>query len=335
MPGSIPAFATIRIHVTTQLPLSKVPEAKLPALDVLETPPLSLGRMAWLKFRRHKMALVGVGILVFLILYCTLGSFVFSERYANYNETGIALNPPSARHPFGTDVIGRDILARTIYGGQISLLIGLVAVMIETSVGIIIGALSGYFGGLVDNLLMRLTESILIIPQIFLLLVMAKFFAGDIPDIHLFGRDFSGSVIVIIIIIGLTSWPYLARIVRAEFLSLKENEFVLAARATGTSTFDIIFRHILPNSIAPIVVSATLGVANAITLEAYISFLGLGVRPPTATWGNMLEGAYNYIDKPYYWLWLFPGLLILLIVLAINFVGDGLRDALDPRSRTV
>jgi len=320
--------------MTVASPSSNLHSIKPLTLDELEAPPLSLGRMAWLKFRRHKMALVGVGILVFMILYCTLGGFVFSERYANYNDTSIALQPPSLVHPFGTDVIGRDILARTIYGGQISLLIGLIAVILETTMGILIGAASGYFGGLIDTLLMRFTEAILIIPQIFLLLVMAKFLAGDIPNITILGREFSGSVVVIIGIIGLTSWPYLARIVRAEFLTLKESEFVLAARATGSSTFDIIFRHILPNSIAPIVVSATLGVANAITLEAYISFLGLGVRPPTATWGNMLEGAYNYIDKAY-WLWLFPGLLILLIVLSINFVGDGLRDALDPRSRTV
>ncbi|MCX6034884.1 MAG: ABC transporter permease [Chloroflexi bacterium] len=319
--------------MTSPLPSTSSP-AIAQLLDELDTPPLPLGRMAWLRFRRHKMALLGIGVLVLLILYCTVGSFFFSEKYANYNDTSIALQPPSAEHPFGTDVIGRDILARTIYGGQISLLIGMTAVLLETTLGILIGSLSGFFGGWVDNLLMRFTEAILIIPQIFLLLVMAKFFTGDMPDVTILGRVFSSSVIVIIVIIGLTSWPYLARIVRAEFLTLKENEFVLAARATGTSTFDIIFRHILPNSIAPIVVSATLGVANAITLEAYISFLGLGVRPPTATWGNMLEGAYNYIENAY-WLWLFPGLLILFIVLSINFVGDGLRDALDPRSRTM
>ncbi len=320
--------------MTATSPSPNVLSIKPLTLDALEAPPLSLSKMAWLKFRRHKMALVGVGILILVILYCTLGSVIFSEKYANYNDTGIALQSPSRAHPFGTDVIGRDILARTIYGGQISLLIGLTAVMLETTLGILIGAVSGYFGGLVDNLLMRFTEAILIVPQIFLLLVMAKFFAGNIPNITILGRELSGSVVVIIAIIGLTSWPYLARIVRAEFLTLKESEFVLAARATGTSTFDIIFRHILPNSIAPIVVTATLGVANAISLEAYISFLGLGVRPPTATWGNMLEGAYNYIETAY-WLWLFPGILILLIVLSINFVGDGLRDALDPRSRMV
>jgi peptide/nickel transport system permease protein len=161
---------------------------------------------------------------------------------------------------------------------------------------------------------------------------MAKFFGNKIPEINLLGRTLSGSVIVIILIIGLTSWPRLARIVRAEFLSIKENEFVTAARATGTSNFEIIFRHILPNTIAPIVVTATLGVASAILQEAYISFLGLGVQPPTATWGNMITGAYNYIESAP-WLWFFPGLLILLTVLSINFVGDGLRDALDPRSR--
>jgi len=178
---------------------------------------------------------------------------------------------------------------------------------------------------------MRVTEAFLVIPQIFLLLVMAKFYAGEITNITLLGRTFSGSVIVIVLIIGATSWMYLARIVRAEFLSIKEREYILAARATGTNNFQIILSHILPNSIAPIVVSATLSIANAITTEAYISFLGLGVQPPTATWGNMLEGAYNYVESAP-WLWIFPGLFIVLTVLSINFVGDGLRDALDPRA---
>lgn len=302
--------------------------------DELEAPPLSLGQLAWGRYRRHKMAMFGTIMLVLLILYAVGGAFVYSEADANATETGARLQAPSAQHAFGTDTVGRDILARTIYGGQISLLIGLTAMLVETVFGVLIGALAGYYGGKLDSLLMRFTEAVLTIPQIFLLLVMAKFFGGQMPNINLLGRTFSGSVVVIILIIGLTSWPYLARIVRAEFLSIKENEFVLAARAIGTPTSEIIFRHILPNSVAPIVVSATLAVANAITLEAYISFLGLGVRPPTATWGNMLEGAYNYIESAY-WLWLFPGLLIALIVLSINFVGDGLRDALDPRSRAI
>ncbi|MEW5827528.1 MAG: ABC transporter permease [Chloroflexota bacterium] len=304
------------------------------APDELETPPLTLGQLAWRRFRRHKMAIFGAIVLVLLFLYAFGGAFVLSESYANFTDTDLRLSPPSAAHLFGTDTIGRDILARTIYGGQISLLIGLTAVVIETLVGIVVGALAGYYGGKVDAILMRITEAMLNIPEIFLLIVMAKFFGGKIPEVEVLGRAYSGSVIVIVVIIGLTSWMYLARIVRAEFLSLKENEFILAARATGTSNAQIIFRHILPNSIAPIVVSATLGVANAILAEAYISFLGLGVQPPTATWGNMLDGANNYLESAP-WMWFFPGLLILLTVLSINFLGDGLRDALDPRSRAV
>lgn len=313
-----------------------LPENKVASLtlDELETPPLSLTELTWRRFRRHKMAIFGAISLVFLILYSFGGAFFISEAYANTTSTGDRLKPPSQSHWFGTDTIGRDILARTIYGGQISILIGLTAMFVEVVIGVLIGAIAGYFGGRLDSLLMRITEAVIVIPQIFLLLVMAKFFGNKVPDLNILGRIYSGSVVVIIMIIGLTSWPYLARIVRAQFLSIKEHEFILAARATGTPTFQIIFRHILPNSIAPIVVSATLGVANAITSEAYISFLGLGVRPPTATWGNMLEGAYNYIESAW-WLWLFPGVLIAWIVLSINFLGDGLRDALDPHSRAV
>jgi peptide/nickel transport system permease protein len=310
------------------------PQIAVLSPDDLETPPLSLGQLAWRRFKRHVPAIIGLVVLVMLVLYALVGAVFITEKYANFNDTSLRLQAPSAAHPFGTDSIGRDVLARTIYGGQISLLIGLTAVVVETLLGILVGALAGYYGGVVDSILMRITEAMLNIPEIFLLIVMAKYFGGKIPEVDLFGRTFSGSVIVIVLIIGLTSWMYLARIVRAQFLSLKENEFVLAARATGTSNFSIIFRHILPNSIAPIVVSATLGVANAILAEAYISFLGLGVQPPTATWGNMLDGANNYLDSAP-WLWFFPGFLILLTVLSINFLGDGLRDALDPRSRTV
>ena len=308
------------------------PSVAVLSQDELDTPPLTLSQLTWKRFRRHKMALMGGVVLVLLFLYAFGGSVFATEKYANYNDTTISMQPPSIAHLFGTDAIGRDILARTIYGGQISLIIGLFAVIIETFFGILVGALAGYYGGVLDSVLMRITEAMLNIPEIFLLIVMAKFFSGKIPDLELMGRTFSGSVIVIVIIIGATSWMYLARIVRAEFLSLKENDFVLAARATGTSNTEIIFRHILPNSIAPIVVTATLGVANAILAEAYISFLGLGVQPPTATWGNMLDGANNYLDTAP-WLWFFPALLILLTVLSINFLGDGLRDALDPRSR--
>jgi peptide/nickel transport system permease protein len=299
--------------------------------EAAEAPPITLRELFWRRFRRHKMALFGAVVLILLVVYSVGGSLFFTEAYANHTDTNLRLQPPSREHPCGTDTVGRDILARTIYGGQISLLIGITAMLVEVIVGIIVGAVSGFYGGLADSLLMRVTEALLIIPQIFLLLVMAKFFAGRIPNLTLLGREFSGSVVVIVLIIGLTSWMYLARIVRAEFLSLKEREFILAARATGTPNLQIIIEHILPNSIAPIVVSATLSIAAAITTEAYISFLGLGVQAPTATWGNMLEGAYNYVETAP-WLWIFPGLLIVLVVLSINFVGDGLRDALDPRA---
>jgi peptide/nickel transport system permease protein len=302
--------------------------------DELETPPLSLSQLAWRRFKRHKMAMFGVITLIILLFYSFGGAIFLTEKYANFTDTTLRLNSPNLIHPFGTDTVGRDILARTIYGGQISLIIGLTAVLIETIVGILVGALAGYFGGTLDSVLMRITEAMLNIPEIFLLIVMAKYFGGKIPNTTILGRNFSGSVIVIVVIIGMTSWMYLARIVRAEFLSIKENEFILAARATGTPNSQIIFRHILPNSVAPIVVSATLGVANAILAEAYISFLGLGVQPPTATWGNMLDGANNYLESAP-WMWFFPGLLILLTVLSINFLGDGMRDALDPRSRAV
>ncbi len=302
--------------------------------DELEAPPLSLRQLAWRRFRRHNMAMFGGVALIILFIYSFGGAFIFPESYANYTETKLRLKPPSQSHPFGTDTVGRDALARTIYGGQISILIGLAAVTIETLLGILVGALAGYYGGMIDNILMRITEAMLNIPELFLLIVMAKNFGGKIPNINFLGREFSGSVVVIIVIIGLTSWMYLARIVRAEFLSIKENDFILAARATGTPNSQIIFQHILPNSMAPIVVSATLGVANAILAEAYISFLGLGVQPPTATWGNMLDRANNYLESAP-WLWFFPGAFILLTVLSINFLGDGLRDALDPRSRTV
>jgi peptide/nickel transport system permease protein len=281
-------------------------------------PPLTFGQMAWRRFRRHKMAMFGALTLALLFVYAFVGGIYFTEERANFTDTTKRLNAPSLEHPFGTDTVGRDILARTVQGGRVSLMIGLTAALLEIFLGVVIGAVAGYYGGTVDSILMRFTEAMLIIPSLFLLIVMA--------------RVVGGSVVFIIIIIGLTSWMYVARIVRAEFLSIKENEFILAARSIGTPTGQIIFKHILPNSIAPIVVAATLAVAAAILAEAYISFLGMGVQPPAATWGNMLDGSYNYIESAP-WMWIFPGLLILLTVLSINFVGDGLRDALDPRSR--
>jgi len=305
---------------------------------------LSPWQLAWRRFRRHKMALVALGGIILMFLYIWFGGFIFArgicgptgqyvsaEAFANCNDTSIKLQPPSREHPFGTDTIGRDIMARTIYGGQISLTIGVLAAIVEVIVGVTVGAIAGYFGGWLDDVLMRLTEAMLIIPSLFLLIVLSKALNGKIPEVDFFGRTFSGSVVVIIFVIGFTSWMYLARIVRANVLSLKELDFISASRALGVSDARIIFRHLLPNTIAPIIVSATLGVSGSILSEAYVSFLGLGVQTPTASWGNMLDSSVKFIQSAP-WLWFFPGLLILLTVLCINFIGDGLRDALDPRS---
>src|SRR5512143_3134519 len=299
--------------------------------QLLERKPLTPGQVAWKRFRRHRMAIIGIWILLGLLLYVTVGAVFFSEADANFVDLRQKMTGPSSVHPFGTDMAGRDILARTVYGGQISIIIGILAVVVSVTVGVLIGAVAGYFGGIVDRILMRFAEAMFNIPQLFLLIVLAKFFAGQMPTFTFLGRTYSGSVVIIVAVIGLTSWMYLARIVRSSFLSLKEREFVTAARATGAADFSIIFEHILPSAMAPIIVTATLEVANAILSEAYISFLGMGVQPPTATWGNMLNEAYNQLESAP-WMWFFPGTMILLVVLAINFVGDGLRDALDPQS---
>jgi peptide/nickel transport system permease protein len=310
---------------------------------VTTTPPLSPFALGVRRFRKHRMAMFGLALLILLFLfmsfagmlahgYCApLSQEVRGEDWANCNDTSLKLQSPSGDHIFGTDVIGRDIYARTIYGGQISLLIGISAAIVEVLLGALIGALAAYYGGWVDSLLMRITEAMLNIPSLFLLIIGARFFGGGLPDFNFFGRQLTGSVVVIILIIGATSWMYLARIVRANILSLRERDYVSAARALGASDSRIIFTHLLPNTTAPLVVSATLGVANAILSEAYVSFLGLGVQGATATWGNMLDGAYQYLETAP-WLWFFPGTMILLTVLGINFVGDGLRDALDPYS---
>jgi peptide/nickel transport system permease protein len=304
---------------------------------------LSPAALAVRRFRKHRMAVVGMLILVGIVLYVTVtGPFlkgycapikkeVRGEAWANCNDTSLKLLPPSREHPFGTDVIGRDILARTVYGGQISVMIGIFAVCVEILIGTTIGSVAAFYGGWLDSLLMRFTEAMLIIPSLFLLMIGARYMGTGLPDVNIFGREITSNVFVIILIIGATSWMYTARIIRANILSLREMDFIAAARAMGASDSRTIFTHLLPNTTAPLIVGATLGVAAAIVAEAYVSFLGLGVQGATATWGNMLDGAYRYLETAP-WLWIFPGTLILLTVLGINFVGDGLRDAFDPRS---
>jgi peptide/nickel transport system permease protein len=300
-------------------------------LNEHETAPLSPRQIAIRRFFKHRMAVLGLVMLSAIILFVIGGALIYSEPFSNQLNLRDKFLPPSLSHPFGTDNVGRDVLARTIWGGQISLLIGFVSVLISIIVGTVVGLISGYFGGWVDEFLMQITDSLLSIPTLVLLLLFSRTLVGNTSTFNLLGREFSASVIAIVLIIGLLNWMRLAHIVRAQVLILREQEFTTAAIAIGTSQFAIIWRHILPNCTAPIIVNATLGVGSAIVTEAYLSFLGFGVLQPTATWGNILTGAQAQLSQVP-WLWIFPGLLIIITVLSINFIGDGLRDALDPRS---
>jgi peptide/nickel transport system permease protein len=294
--------------------------------------PLSPAQLAWRRFRRHKMAMAGSVGLTLVILFIIVGSFFYSEKDSNRVNVTQRLEPPSATNYFGTDSTGRNVFARIIYGGQISLVIGVLSVLLALVLGVTIGGLAGYLGGWVDIILMRFTEAALSIPSLFLLIILGKLFGSEIPTLKLFDRTFSGSVIVVILVIGLTSWMYLARIVRANILSLREMDYISASRALGASNARILVGHLIPNTMMAIIVTATLGLAQAIISEAYVSFLGLGVQPPTASWGNLMDQSISLIQRGVWWMWFFPSLFIVMTILFTNFVGDGLRDAFDPRS---
>jgi peptide/nickel transport system permease protein len=285
----------------------------------------------WTRLRRHKLAIAGLVVLLLMVIAAT-----FAKQLApfdpnaidNVHWQGMPLPPcfqdaaQCGGHTLGTDEVGRDLLSRLLFGARISLTVGLFAVIMEVLIGTTLGAIAGYYGGWVDYALMRLTDVFLSIPLLPLLLVLTAIVAASSSKAALnFG--------VIVIIIGALSWPPVARLVRASFLSFREREFAEAARAVGNNDGRIIFRHLLPNAIAPIVVQATLDVANVIVLESTLSFLGLGIQPPTASWGNMLANAQSNLQTAW-WAAVFPGLCILITVLAINYIGDGLRDALDP-----
>ena len=293
---------------------------------------LSPSQLVWRRFRKHRLAMMGaVGTLI-LLVFIIVGSILIPESKANEVDLRARLSPPSKTHWMGTDSTGRDIFSRIIYGGQISLLIGVMAVTLAITFGTLIGGIAAYYGGAVDSFLMRFTEAMLAIPSLFLLIVLGKYLGKDVQTINVLGRSFSGSVGIVIVVIGITSWMYLARIVRANVLSLREMDYVASSKALGASRMRIFFSHLVPNTLGAIIVAATLGLASAILIEAYVSFLGLGVQPPTASWGNMLTSAQSFIQKGAWWMWLFPSIFIVFTILCINLIGDGLRDALDPRT---
>ena len=273
----------------------------------------------WRRFLRHRVALGGA-VVVALLLSAALFAPALAPQDPTLLDTSMRFLAPFAdpRFPLGTDELGRDTLSRLVHGGRVSLTVGLVAMATTVLTGAMIGIAAGYLGGAADTLLMRFVDTMLCFPQVFLLLVVAAFVPPTLLSISL--------------VIGLTSWMEVSRIVRAEILNLKEQDFVAAARALGASRARIMFRELLPNAAAPILVAATLKVASAVLMESYISYLGYGVQPPLASWGNMLTNAQGYFDTVP-WLAVLPGVAITATVMGFNFLGDGLRDALDPRLR--
>ncbi|MCX7817347.1 MAG: ABC transporter permease [Syntrophales bacterium] len=274
-------------------------------------------REFWNRFKRNTLAVTGI-----LIIGVIFSISLLAPLIAPYDPTFIdldnVLKEPSATHWFGTDQLGRDVFSRMVHGASVSIKVGFIATGISLVIGTILGALAGYYGRWVDALIMRFVDIMLCFPTFFLILAVIAFLEPSIWNI--------------MVVIGATNWMNITRLVRADFLSLKEREFVQAARAMGASDFRIIFLHILPNSMSSILVAANLGIAGSILTESALSFLGIGVQPPTPSWGNILTAGKEYIDIAW-WLSLFPGLAILITVLGFNLIGEGIRDALDPRLR--
>ncbi len=290
-------------------------------------PARSLWRDAWYTFTRDRLAVTGLVVIVLLILAAAFGPYVWTRSMSEIDFVQ-ALHGPTLDHPLGTDDLGRDLLARMLFGARISLAVGIVAVVIAMSLGTTVGALAGYFGRM-DNPLMRLTDLFLSLPVLPVLLVLVYLFRETLQ--RSLGAQL-GVFVMTVAVIGVLNWMPVARLVRAAFLSLKQREFVEAARCVGATDGRIIGKHILPNALSPVLVAATIGVGGAIITESTLSFLGLGFPSDTPTLGRILFDAVNYLDFAPHWA-IFPGLAIFLIVLAINFIGDGLRDALDPRRK--
>jgi len=282
---------------------------------------LNQWQIAWRRFKRHRLALIGAIIIGMMVFLAVFGPIIWPYNRLDLKPVSQpGGNPPSLGDPFGTDAGGRSVFVLTVNGARLSMLIGIGTTVIAVTVGVVVGSLAGFFGGRVDGFLMRFVDLMLTIPFLFVILVAARFFGAGDP-------------IVLTVIFGLLFWPGLARLVRALFLSLREQDFVQAARAVGVSDYRITFRHILPNALGPIIVSATLLVASAIVTEAFVSFLNFGLNAKDISWGNALSNSQQYQVLGNWWWAFFPGMAIALTVTAINFMGDGLRDALDPRAR--
>jgi peptide/nickel transport system permease protein len=293
-----------------------VSAAETPSIDA------SSWRTAMRKFVRNRLALAGM--IAFVLVAIAVMAAGLSPYDPDATNLRARFEGPSLRHPFGTDDLGRDTLTRVLYGGRISLLVGVLAMALSVVLGTIVGGLAGFYRGAVDSLLMRLTDLFLSLPSLFVLIVLSTLLM-DTP----FARAYGGTL-MIVTIVGALSWMVVARIVRSSFLSIRERDFVEAARAGGASGIRIMTMHVLPNALGPIFVQATLQVAVAIIAESGLSYLGFGIQPPTATWGNMLKDAQTYMTR-YPWLAVFPGLMIFVTVMSVNAIGDGLRDAFDPR----
>lgn len=273
--------------------------------------------MAWIKFKKNKLALFGSLILIILITFSLLASFITKVDINKVDLSNIS-SPPSGEHILGTDEMGRDIFSRLIYGGRVSLLVGVMATFIQVTIGVTLGAIAGYFGGAVDFIIMRIVDIFMCFPFFVIAITLAALLGPSVWNV--------------ILIIGVLSWTSIARIVRAEILSIREMEYIEASKAIGLNWNEIIIRHIIPNVIPSILVTATLAIAGGILTESALSFLGLGVKLPKPSWGNMLSSAQKMSTlKNQWWQWVPPGLSVLLTVLSINFIGDGLRDALDPK----
>jgi peptide/nickel transport system permease protein len=271
----------------------------------------------WEQFRKDRMAMAALGLILALFVIAFLAPYIAPHSPTAYDLDSILI-PPSRAHLFGTDEEGRDVLSRMIFGTRISLSVGFVAVAIYVAIGIFLGALAGYFGGWVDMVISRAIEVMICFPTFFLILAVLAFIGP--------------SLINIMVVIGLTSWPGIARLVRGEFFKVRGQDFVQAGKIAGAGSFRLIFHHILPNSLAPVLVSASFGVASAILIESSLSFLGFGVQPPTPSWGEILSQSRDFMDIAW-WLALFPGIAIFVSITAYNLVGEGLRDAIDPRMK--